>query len=88
MDVSNVFNAETVIIGFSAGLVGILMTILIEIPINLILNHLTGTTVGAVLPFIDGVILVAISIFLTFIAGLVPSRMAAKKDPVEALRTE
>lgn len=88
MDVSNVFNAETVIIGFAAGAVGILVTLLLEIPINLILNHLTGTTVGAVLPFKDGFILIAISMFLTFIAGLIPSRMAARKDPVEALRTE
>ncbi|MCM1543794.1 MAG: FtsX-like permease family protein [Ruminococcus sp.] len=87
-DISNVFNAETIIIGFSAGLVGILVTALLEIPINLLLRHFTGTAVGAVLPFASAVILIAISMFLTFIAGLVPSSMAAKKDPVEALRTE
>ena len=87
-DVSNVFNAETVIIGFSAGFVGILITTLLEIPINLILRHLTGTTISAALPFAAAIILIAISMFLTFIAGLVPSSIAAKKDPVEALRTE
>lgn len=87
-DISNVFNAETTIIGFSAGLVGVLITTLIEIPLNLILRHLTGTDITAVLPFVSAIILIAISIFLTFIAGLVPSSMAAKKDPVEALRTE
>lgn len=87
-DISNVFNAETVIIGFSAGAVGILATALLEIPINLILQHFTGTTVAAILPFTSGIILIAISMFLTFIAGLFPSSMAAKKDPVEALRTE
>ena len=87
-DISNVFNAETVIIGFSAGMVGILATVLMEIPINIILRHLTGAPVSAVLPFTDGLILVLISMFLTFIAGLIPSSMAAKKDPVEALRTE
>ncbi len=87
-DVSNVFNAETLIIGFSAGMVGILTTVLLEIPINLILRHLTGAPVSAVLPFTNGLILVLISMFLTFIAGLIPSSMAAKKDPVEALRTE
>ncbi|MCM1364619.1 MAG: ABC transporter ATP-binding protein/permease [Faecalibacterium sp.] len=87
-DISNVFNAETIIIGFSAGFVGILVTTLLEIPINLLLKHFTGTAVGAVLPVVSGVILIAISMFLTFIAGLVPSSMAAKKDPVEALRSE
>ncbi|MBR1811769.1 MAG: ABC transporter ATP-binding protein/permease [Clostridia bacterium] len=87
-DVSNVFNAETVIIGFSAGMVGIIVTGLLEIPINLILHKLTGVPVSAVLPVRDAGILVAISMFLTFIAGLIPSSMAAKKDPVEALRTE
>lgn len=87
-DVSNVFNAETVIIGFSAGMVGILATGLLEIPINIILRYLTGASVSAVLPFSNALTLVLISMFLTFIAGLIPSSMAAKKDPVEALRTE
>lgn len=87
-DVSNVFNAETFIIGLSAGLIGIGVTILCEIPINLLLKHLTGAPITAVLPFTDGLSLVCISVFLTFIAGLIPSSLAAKKDPVEALRTE
>lgn len=87
-DVSNVFNAETFIIGLSAGLIGIGFTVLCEIPINLLLRHLTGAPVAAVLPFTNGLALVCISVFLTFIAGLIPSSLAAKKDPVEALRTE
>ncbi len=87
-DISNVFNAETVTIGLGAGLIGILVTLLLEIPINLVLHFLTSTGAAASLPFLGGVILVIISVFLTFIAGLIPSSMAAKKDPVEALRTE
>lgn len=87
-DVSNVFNAETFIIGLSAGLIGIGVTILCEIPINLLLRNLTGAPITAILPFTDGLSLVCISVFLTFIAGLIPSSLAAKKDPVEALRTE
>ena len=87
-DVSNVFNAETFIIGLSAGLLGIGVTILCEIPINLLLRSLTGAPIAAILPFTDGLLLVCISVFLTFIAGLIPSSLAAKKDPVEALRTE
>ncbi|MBQ6020708.1 MAG: ATP-binding cassette domain-containing protein [Clostridia bacterium] len=87
-DISNVFNAETVIIGFTAGMVGILTTGLLEIPINLLLHHLTGVNIGAVLSFGNAASLVGVSVFMTFIAGLIPSRMAANKDPVEALRTE
>ncbi len=87
-DVSNVFNAETVIIGLAAGLFGILITIITTVPINLILKNMTGVYIGAFLPFVQGVALIAISMFLTFIAGLVPASMAAKKDPVVALRTE
>ena len=87
-DVSNVFNAETFIIGLSAGLIGIGVTLLCEIPINLLLRHLTGAPISAILPFTDGLSLVCVSVFLTFIAGLIPSSLAAKKDPVEALRTE
>ena len=87
-DVANVFNAETVTIGLGAGLIGILATLLLEIPINLVLHFLTNTGAAAQLPFFGGVILVIISVFLTFISGLIPSSMAAKKDPVEALRTE
>ncbi|MGM9662671.1 MAG: ATP-binding cassette domain-containing protein [Oscillospiraceae bacterium] len=87
-DISRVFNAETVIVGFTAGLLGIGVTVLLNIPIRLIAEHLTGISGLAVLPGGAAVILVAISVVLTMIAGLIPSRMAAKKDPVVALRTE
>ena len=87
-DVSRVFNAETVTIGLSAGILGILSTLLLEIPINFLLDYLTKTGAAAALPFKAAVILVGISVFLTFIAGLIPASLAAKKDPVEALRTE
>ncbi len=88
-DVSRVFNAETLIVGFGAGVIGIMASLLIIIPINLILHHLTGLNdLSAVLPAGAGAILVAISMLLTFIAGLVPSGLAARKNPVEALRTE
>ena len=88
-DVSNVFNAETLIEGFIAGLIGIGLTMLLIIPINAIVQHLTGiSTLGAILPGAAAAILIAISMLLTFIAGLIPSRLAAKKDPVVALRTE
>ena len=87
-DISRVFNAETLIIGASAGLLGILITILLNIPINLIISNLTGVKTIAHLPVIGAIILVIISILLTVIAGLIPAKMASKKDPVEALRTE
>ena len=87
-DISNVFNAETIIIGLSAGIFGIVSTWLLSIPISLILQKLTGAAVQATLELSNAAILVSISIFLTFIAGLVPSSIAAKKDPVEALRSE
>lgn len=88
-DISSVFNAETVIVGFGAGLIGILATILLCIPINAIVHSLTGIySINAVLPAAAAVILVAISMGLTVIAGLIPSRVAANKDPVVALRTE
>lgn len=88
-DVSNLFNAETVIIGFTSGLLGVLVTYLLCIPINLILQVLTGlSTLRAILPLGAAIILIAISVVLNFIAGLIPSRSAAKKDPVVALRTE
>ena len=88
-DVSNVFNAETLIEGFIAGLIGIGLTMLLILPINAIVRHLTGiATLGAILPGAAAIILIAISMLLTFIAGLIPSRLAAKKDPVVALRTE
>ena len=87
-DISRVFNAETLIIGASAGILGILITLLLDIPINLIINNLTGVKTIAKLPFVGAIILVLISILLTVIAGLIPAKMASKKDPVEALRTE
>ncbi len=88
-DISRVFNAETLIIGLCAGLIGIIFTVLICIPISAIIQHLTGIpTIAAILPWIGGVALVIISTLLTMIAGLIPSRVAAKKDPVVALRTE
>ena len=88
-DVSRVFNAETIIIGFTAGAIGILMTLLLNIPINLIVHDLTGIrSINSELPAIGGAALVVISMVLTFIAGLIPAGIAAKKDPVEALRTE
>jgi putative ABC transport system permease protein len=87
-DISSVFNAETVTIGLGAGVIGILATLLLEIPINIALQYFTQTGAAASLPFLAAVILVGISVFLTFIAGLIPASLAAKKDPVIALRTE
>ena len=83
------FNAETLIEGFAAGVIGIGIALLLLIPINLIVHHLTGiSNLNAILPWLGGVLLVLISMALTFIAGLIPSGLAAKKDPVVALRTE
>ena len=87
-DISNVFNAETLIVGFSAGVIGIAVTLLLNIPINIIIENITGIANVALLPWQGGVILVVISMLLTLIAGLVPAGVAAKKDPVGALRTE
>ena len=88
-DVSAVFNAETFIIGLAAGAIGIALTMLLNIPINIIVHDLTGIySLNSALPPVGAVGLVIISVVLTFIAGLIPSGIAAKKDPVEALRTE
>jgi len=88
-DVSRVFNAETLIVGLGAGLIGIGVTLLLLLPINAILLHFTGIAgLKAALPVQGAVILVVISALLTIIAGLIPSKVAAKKDPVVALRTE
>ena len=87
-DIARVFNAETAVIGLGAGIIGILSTLILEIPINLILKYATSIPAAASLPVLGAVILVVISVALTLVAGLIPSRIAAKKDPVEALRTE
>lgn len=87
-DISRVFNAETLIVGFTAGLLGIVIAELMLIPINMIIFRLTDISGLAVMPPVAAVILVLISMTLTFIAGLFPSRIAARKDPVVALRTE
>ena len=88
-DVSRVFNAETFIIGLFAGLIGIGITLLLNIPINIVVNDLTGiANLRAKLPVLGAVGLIAVSVLLTFVAGLIPSGLAAKKDPVEALRSE
>lgn len=87
-DISRVFNAETIIEGLSAGIFGIAFTALLNIPISMIIKNITGISNIAVLPFWGGVILIIISILLTVIAGFLPSKMASRKDPVEALRTE
>ena len=87
-DISRVFNAETIIIGFVAGLIGIGVTVLLNIPINAVIHHFAGLTGVAKLPVTGGALLVVISVVLTMIGGLIPSRVASKKDPVEALRSE
>lgn len=87
-DISRVFNAETLIIGFTAGAIGIGITLLLCIPANIIIKSLTDISNLARLPAVGGVALVLISMLLTTISGLIPSHLAAKKDPVEALRNE
>ena len=88
-NVSSMFNAETMIIGFTYGALGVLITYLLCIPINMILHHLTGiNSLSAYLPIPTAVILVLISMGLTLFSGIIPSKSAARKDPVVALRTE
>ena len=87
-DISRVFNAETFIVGLVAGILGIGITVLLNIPITKIIYAVTGVSVPITLPAMGGLILVLISMILTIIAGLIPAKMASKKDPVEALRTE
>ena len=83
------FNAETFIIGLCAGVIGIGLTLLLLIPGNAIIHSLAGTTaINASLPVVSGIILIALSVVLTLLGGLIPSRKAAKSDPVAALRSE
>ncbi len=88
IDITNVFNAETVIVGFTAGLFGVLIALLLSVPINLIVGGLVAIPQISVLSPLHALALVAISMLLTFVAGMLPAGMAARKDPVEALRTE
>ena len=87
-DIARVFNAETLIVGLIAGIIGVVSTVLITIPVNIIIKDLTDVSNLAQLPIVASLILIAISVFLTMFAGLIPSRVASKKDPVVALRTE
>ena len=87
-DIKNLFNAETFLIGLFAGAIGVGVTYLLSIPINLIFGALTGISTLAALPVWQGIVMIAVSIVLTLISGLVPAQSAAKKDPVIALRTE
>ena len=87
-NISQVFNAETFIIGLCAGLIGIGLSLLLLIPGNMIHHVADNTSVNAVLPPVPAVILIALSVVLTLIGGLIPSKKAAKSDPVTALRTE
>ena len=87
-DISRVFNAETLIEGLTAGVLGILVTIIINIPANIIIKEVTGISNLSKLPTAGAIILIIISVLLTVIAGFIPAKIASKKDPVEALRTE
>ena len=87
-DISRVFNAETLIVGFISGVIGILITMLLTLPINGLIHMITGVSIVTKVPFSAAIILVVISMLLTIVAGLIPSRIASKKDPVVALRTE
>lgn len=87
-DISRVFIAEAIIIGFVSGVIGIILTAVLIIPINIVIERLIDTSNFASLPILQGLGLIAISVGLTFVAGLIPSRIAAKKDPVVALRID
>ncbi|MDD2227622.1 MAG: FtsX-like permease family protein, partial [Clostridia bacterium] len=87
-DVRRVFTAESLIIGFMAGIFGILITLILCVPANILITEYTGIVGIATLPIISAVVLILLSTLLTFISGLIPSHSASKKDPVIALRTE
>ena len=87
-DISRVFNAETLIVGLTAGVLGIGITVLLNIPINIIIENVANVSNLSSLPLVGAVGLVAISVALTMIAGLIPAKIASKKDPVESLRSE
>lgn len=87
-DISRVFNAETLIEGLSAGILGIIVTLLLNIPINIIIKNVVNISNISILPVNGAIILIIISVLLTVIAGFIPAKIASKKDPVEALRTE
>jgi putative ABC transport system permease protein len=87
-DISRIFNAETILIGLSAGLLGVGLTLILMIPINILINNLLSVPNFAYLSFTNGVSLLVLSTALTLVAGLIPSRIAANQDPVIALRTE
>ncbi len=87
-DISRVFNAETLIEGLTAGVLGIIVTLLLNIPINMIIKNVVNISGIAKLPVVGAIILIIISVLLTVIAGFIPAKIASKKDPVEALRTE
>lgn len=87
-DITRVFNAETIIEGFASGLLGIIITLLLCIPINIIVNKRFNIIHVVSLPVTGAIILIIVSILLTLIAGLIPARIASKKDPVESLRSE
>ena len=87
-DISRVFNAETLIEGLSAGVLGIVVTLLLNIPINIIIKNVVGISNIASLPAVGAIVLIIISVLLTVIAGFIPAKIASKKDPVEALRSE
>ncbi|MBQ8587571.1 MAG: FtsX-like permease family protein [Oscillospiraceae bacterium] len=88
-NISQVFNAETFIIGMCSGLLGVVITLLLIFPLNDIIHHVTGNTdINAQLPVVNALVLTLLSVVLTLIGGLIPSKQAAKKDPVIALRSE